>query len=115
MNTNKTRIVALCLLLVAAAQLVPTAAAQTGGCTASTTDNDVCDRTERGINNLVSAATRIAGPIMALTFIGSAIAFGTANENAKAVGKKGMIASAIGLAVVILANGIMALIRGSFA
>ena len=103
-----------CLLLLAIA--IPAAEAQTAGpCTASTTDNDVCDRTERGINNLIAAATRIAGPIMALTFIGSAIAFGTANENAKAIGKKGMIASSIGLAVVVLANGIMALIRGSFA
>ena len=102
-------------LLLLALLATPAAVAQTGGCTASTTDNDVCDRTERGINNLIAAATRIAGPIMALTFIGSAIAFGTSNENAKAVGKKGMIASAIGLAVIVLANGIMALIRGSFA
>ena len=106
---------ALCLLLLAATCLVPTALAQAGGCTASTTDNDVCDRTERGINNMVTAATRIAGPIMALTFIGSAIAFGTANENAKAMGKKGMVGAGIGLAVIILANGIMALIQGSFA
>ena len=115
MNSHKTQATLLCLLLVAGALLVPNAAAQTGGCTASTTDNDVCDRTERGINNLVAAATRIAGPIMALTFIGSAIAFGTANENAKAIGKKGMIGAGIGLAVIVLANGIMALIQGSFA
>jgi len=105
--------IALVLLLVAAPATAM--APQAGGCTATTTDNDVCDRTENGINNLIAAATRIAGPIMVLTFIGSAIAFGTSNENAKAVGKKGMLGSGIGLAIIILANGIMALIQGSFA
>ena len=114
MKTNVNWMLA-CLVLLAVATMAPSATAQTGGCTASTTDNDVCDRTERGINNLVAAATRIAGPIMALAFIGSAIAFGSANENAKAIGKKGMVTAGIGLAVIVLANGIMVLIQGSFA
>lgn len=109
------RALSLCLVFLALVPFVSVAQAQgTAGCTATTTDNDVCDRTERGINNLVSASTRIAGPIMALTFIASAIAFGTANENAKAIGKKGMIGAGMGLAVILLANGIMALIQGSF-
>jgi hypothetical protein len=114
MTTTNANWLLACLLLLAVA--IPAAQAQTAGpCTASTTDNDVCDKTEKGINSLIAAATRIAGPIMALTFIASAIAFGTANENAKAIGKKGMISAGIGLAIIVLANGIMLLIQGSFA
>ena len=104
-----------CALLLALLA-VPAAVGQTAGpCTPATTDNDVCDKAEKGINSLIAAATRIAGPIMSLTFIASAIAYGTSNENAKAVGKRGMLGAGIGLAVIILANGIMLLIRGSFA
>jgi hypothetical protein len=78
--------------------------------------NDPCAKTNKGLDKFTTGLRAIAGPLMGVVAVGFGLAWGLSgsNERMRETGKKGLLASVIGVALVFLADPIIEFTKGAF-